>query len=180
MINLIPFKAKRNLLTEYWARVASVWMLLGAVALLFSAAMILPVYVLINAQVSSYASGAHEAVQKVAEYKAVSKELEQASTQSRIIVDQEQEPVFSDFITVFDNMRGSEIEITSISLVRSDGDLGPVNLKGTAETRQSLASFRDRLLSDKQIVEVELPISNLAKDSDIVFSLNVVLDTKIN
>ena len=51
----------------------------------------------------------------------------------------------------------------------------PVNITGTATDRQSLASFRDRMLAHPLISEVNLPISNLATDKDIQFSITVTM-----
>ena len=50
-------------------------------------------------------------------------------------------------------------------------------ISGDATTRQALADFRDRLLRQPEISDVVLPISNLAKDRDIKFSISVVFKT---
>ena len=46
MTNLIPPRAKKQLLKEYGVRVVSVWLMLWAAALLLGAIAILPVFIL--------------------------------------------------------------------------------------------------------------------------------------
>ena len=68
--------------------------------------------------------------------------------------------------------------MSKIQLNRDNKEIAPVSLTGIARDRKTLASFRDRLLAEEQIVSVDLPISNLASDSDIQFIITVVLSNK--
>lgn len=175
MINLIPPQAKKSLLKEYWVRVFSIWLTLWSVILLLSAVVLLPTYVLIGTQVDVYKNSAEQASQKVAGFQDVSKDLVLASQEARFLVDESLLPDLSDYVTLFEELRGVDIELNKISIMRDGSDMRPASISGLAKDRQSLASFRDRMLADSQIIDVNLPISNLTRDKDINFTITVNL-----
>lgn len=175
MINLIPSVAKRSLLIEYWVRVISAWLILWSISLFVSTLMLYPAYVLISSQVSVYEASAREASQKVASYENVSVSLVRSSQQARSIMDELSIPVFSENITLFEGLQGTGIQLSKLGLSRNDDGIAPVFLVGVADDRQSLASFRDRLLAEEQVTAVDLPIANLARDKDIQFTITVTL-----
>ena len=175
MINLIPKQAKKRLVVEYWARVFSTWGILWSVALLVGASVIFPTFILITSQVEVYETSAAEALAKVANFENVSVSLVEANQQARLILDEQKLPVFSDYIALVKSLQGDDIQISSIGLSRKNDSLEPISLSGVATDRQALASFRDRLLADEQVSSVDLPISNLAQDKNISFSITVTL-----
>lgn len=176
MINLIPQSAKKSILIEYWVRVATVWVILFSTAMLIGALIFLPTYVLISSQVAVYEESAAEATQKVENYENVSVSLIQASQQAKIIIDETETPLFSDYIDLFESKQGQGIHVSEINLSREGKGVGPSKLVGVASDRQTLASFRDRLLDTDEITSVDLPISNLASDSNIQFTLTVTFN----
>lgn len=180
MINLIPPRAKKSLLVEYWVRVVTVWLLLCSLALILGAAVLWPTYVLIDGQVSVYEISAAEASEKVADYKNVSKQLVQASQQAKIVMDERDSSLFSDYIELFESLQTVDISISQIKLGRNGVDISPVTITGVASDRQALASFRDRLLQQEMVESVDLPISSLLSDKDSNFSITVVIVNKTN
>ncbi|MEY3783720.1 MAG: hypothetical protein RLZZ230_42 [Candidatus Parcubacteria bacterium] len=180
MINLIPTSAKRKLLLEYWSRVISVWFLLWATALIASACILLPAYVLIGGKITAYEASSVAASEKVSGYENISSELATANTQAKKIIDEAKLVKFSNLLTLFSELQGSEVHINKIQLGRAKAGVAPVIMGGMADSRQSLASFRDRLLADSTIESVDLPISNLAQDKNIAFSITVVLRKQEN
>lgn len=175
MINLIPPTAKKEIIVEYWIRVVSVWLVLWAFALFAAVAISLPPYVLISSQVKEHEASAVEASQKVADYQNVSAALIEASQQAKIVIDEEKLPRFSEYVLMLQELQGEGIEINTVSLKRESTGIVPIVVGGIAADRQALTSFRDRLLADDAVADVELPISNLARDKEIVFNLKVKL-----
>jgi len=175
MINLIPQSAKKNIIKEYWIRVFSTWLLLWAFALLCGAAILFPAYILVSSQVAVYEASAELASQKVADYETASVALVRASQQAREVVSQADVTPVSSYIELFTQLQGVEINISRLNLATQGNEMMPVNITGTATDRQSLASFRDRMLAHPLISEVNLPISNLATDKDIQFSITVTM-----
>jgi hypothetical protein len=175
MINLIPPSAKKSLMFEYWTRVVSVWLWLWSAALLAGTFILLPTYVLVSGQVSVYEANAAEATEKVAAYENVSIDLARASTEAKLALDNSNEKNLSDYIRAFESLEGDGVSIISVKVSRKGAEFSPVSIAGEASDRQSLASFRDRLLANDLVESVDLPISNLARDKDISFNLTVVL-----
>jgi len=176
MINLIPPSAKRNLKFEYWVRVASVWLLIWSVVLIISAGLLFPAYVLIGSKINIFQESAAIASEKVNTYENVSKTLVQSSQQARFAIEELSLPSISGYIDLLKGIEGSDIRVDR-ALIRRDGQgIAPVLLSGQAVDRQALAEYRDRLVLLDQVLEVDLPISNLTQDRDIDFNLTVTIN----
>lgn len=175
MINLIPPSAKKSITLEYWLRVISMWSVIWSIALLLGISIMIPAYVLITLQVSAFSESAASASQKLATLKDVSKELEQASEGARVLIDGMRFVKVSDYEALFRDLENDDVRLTQIGIDRTKDGLAPARLAGQAASRQALASFRDALLAQPEVASVDLPISNLAKDKDIQFSLTVTL-----
>lgn len=178
MINLIPPNAKKSLRIEYWVRVLSVCFLIWSAALVASIGIMLPAYTVVNSQVDAYGKSVSEVSGQVADYKNVAKELVQSSLQAKLILDEKELDLFSDYVTLLEGLQSSGIELTQISLNRSNDGLSPIRVSGVASDRKTLASFRDRLLENERVEKVDLPISSLAQDKDINFSITVSIVNK--
>lgn len=176
MINLITPEAKKELIVEYWTRVVSVWLMLWSIALLAGASLMIPVYVLVSSQINSYGDSAAEASAKVLSYGDVSTSLKKATDQAKIIVEESEMLLFSDLISLLGGLEGNNIAINKMSFKREKDKIETISLSGEATDRQSLASFRDRLLAEERIAEVDLPISNLAQEKEISFTISVKLN----
>lgn len=175
MINLIPPAAKKKIILEYWIRVISVWFYMWTAAMIGSVAIMLPAYVLINSQVSVYEQSAQSASEKVANFEEVKKQVEHSNELAVKMQNQLALPRMSDYLALFRSLEGQGVTITSTDVSRTDAVFSPIRISGKAESRQALASFRDRISSDARVEKVDLPLSNLAKDKDIQFSLTVTL-----
>jgi len=175
MINLIPPSSKKKIILEYWARAVSVWFYVWASAFLLGAFVMIPVYVLVNLQVSSSSESAASANQKLASYEDVSDQLNNASLDAKALLDSGKYTPISTYTELFFGLENNDVTLSQISLARAKVGLGSVQISGSAATRQSLAAFRDSLLALPQVDSVDLPISNLAKDKNIQFALTVKL-----
>jgi hypothetical protein len=176
MINLIPPTAKKSLKFEYWTRVVSVWLFVWSVALVIGASLLLPTYVLIGSQVDVYTESAAQASKKVNTYENVSKTLVQSSQQARFVLNEAGLPEVSNYVDLLKSLEGGDIVISRVSIRRGEAGLQPIAVSGEANSRQALASFRDRLVAEPAVQEVDLPISNLAQDREISFNLTVILN----
>ena len=175
MINLIPPSAKKKIVSEYWIRVVSVWFYLWTGAIVGGVFIMLPAYVLITTQVSVYEESARTASEKVSSFEDVTKALEQTNKQAIAVSSGTSVPLVSEYIGVLRTLEGNGVTLTEISIQRSDLRFDPIKIAGTANDRQALAAFRDRLVADPKVESVDLPLSNLAKDKDIKFTITVVL-----
>ena len=179
MVNLIPPSAKKGVAIEYWLRVFTVWSIIATVVALLLTITFLPVRVLVEAKINAYQESADVASEKIASYEAASVELNRSTKQAQLLIANTKQKSLSKIIELFSSMEGEGIEISSINVTRIETDqIDPVQLEGSARDRQALADFRDRLLAQEEIDAVDFPISNLAKDSDIFFSITVTMSNK--
>ncbi len=173
MINLIPPVVRKSIVTEYWIRVASVWLFIVAVAATAVVFLSLPVYVLVSSQVDVYAQSAAEATERVTEYDLSAGALVRANVMAQKVFELREVEKFSTIVASIEALQGSDIVIDGFEFARQENSLAPVQVTGRAATRQALSDFRESLLSQESISDVILPISNLAKDRDIQFSVSI-------
>ena len=176
MINLIPATAKKTLVNEYWMRAVSVWFFLWSVSVLLGIFIMVPSFVLTYSQVSAYKDSAESATEKIANYEAVSKELERSGKLAAIMNANFALPSTSSYIALFRSLEQDGITISNISMTRGDKGINPIEIAGFANDRQALATFRDTLVAQPGVASVDLPLSNLAKDKDISFEITVAFD----
>lgn len=175
MINLIPSAAKKGIKIEYWLRVVTVWFVLLIGAMLASVAVMAPAYVLIDLQIDASAESSAAASQKIAGYESVANELKRSNVEAKAILDTTGYIPISDYIAIIRELEGGGITVSEIQIIRAKDSFSPIQVKGKAVDRQSLSQFRDKLLAQPSIASVDLPISNLAKDKDIQFSLTIAV-----
>jgi hypothetical protein len=175
MINLIPPTAKKGIRLEYWLRVVTMWFVLLIGALIGSIAVMAPAYVLIDLQIDASAESSLAASQKIASYEAVANELKQSNVEAKAVIDTTSYVPISDYVALVRSLEGTNISVSEIIVSRSKDSFSPIQVKGEAVDRQSLAKFRDDLLAQPVVASVDLPISNLAKDRDIQFNLSVTV-----
>lgn len=178
MINLIPPSAKTRIRTEYRVRALALWLfVLAAVAGIFAVAL-LPAQVLITAQSGDYFINNVEDTSSSTEVVSTMQLLSAANEEARLIVEQAVTPTFLPIADVV-NVAASRdrVSITGLGFERVTGAIAPVRVSGVAPDRTSLAAFRDALVADPRIEQVELPISNFAKNRDIEFTLSLILSS---
>jgi hypothetical protein len=181
MVNLIPPGAKRSVIVEYWLRVLTVWALLGTVVAILFALTIAPVYVLVTSKIDAYQESATIASEKIASFRSVSEDLRVSSDQAEQLITGFRNLSLYSVVSLFQTLEGNGINLNTINVSRGvNNSLGPVSISGRAVDRQVLADFRDRLLAEDAIEVVDFPISNLAKDRDIDFSMTLTMSSKIN
>lgn len=173
MINLIPPEAKKRVSKEYWLRVLSVWAIACSAALVASVCILVPAYMLITIQIGANESVSQAASERVTEFESVTKELTLANQKSRAILDNNRFASISPYIAMVRAHENGGVRVTQVTVSRTKDGFSPISVSGEADSRQALAAFRDRLLSESNVSGVDLPISNLAKDKEIQFSLTI-------
>ena len=176
MINLIPPTARRSVAREYWLRTISIWLLLLGTGCLIVAVLLFPTYILIRMQVSLIDTNLTALSDKIATFDVSSAELTLANTRARTLTSVASTTPFSTYMSSVNQLAGGEIQITQIVFSRQASD-GKIKVSGIAKTRQALAQFRDRLEADQAFADVNLPISNLIKERDLLFVMDISLAT---
>jgi hypothetical protein len=179
MINLIPPVVRKAVVKEYWIRVFSVGLFMLSIVSLIVTLFALPVYVLVSSKVEVYADTVAKASEKVAEYDFSAGSLVKANQMAQSIFELRKVDSFTEAVNLIEKVKGSDVVINSYNFSRKGDVLSPVMVEGESSTRQALSDFREALLKQENITEVVLPISNLAKDKDIQFSLSVTFKPEI-
>lgn len=82
------------------------------------------------------------------------------------------------FVPLMDTVIGQKtksITLKQFSYTSKDSASAELSIGGTSATRESLVAFVKSLEDTKAFKKVDLPISNLAKDKDIVFTITLTI-----
>lgn len=173
MINLLPPEGKKRVLTNYWIRVASVFLVLIGCSFLITTALLLPTYFYLSFQGNALSRNFTTVEAGSETYATLEKEINLANDISDVLLD---EKIYIDVTEVTDQVMGftsDKISISSVSISKTDGYISEVRVIGRAADRSSLLGFRDTVEAHELFSEVDLPLSDLAKDQDIPFSLKL-------
>jgi len=173
MINLIPPVAKKQVLREYRIRVLSVWLVLIALVLLISSALVTPTLLLVNSLENTHAINLSEIKQDQSENEEIAEVVKDYNQVIRQVNQNQDRVRFSELVYLLDDLAGDEINLTQFNFKETNGKIDNISLIGFADTRSSLSDFREVLDKHEVFSDIKLPISNLAKDRDITFSMQV-------
>lgn len=176
MINLIPPTAKKSIKREYIKRVLTVWLLLFSVAFAILAVFLLPTFVALRGEISSLEETAAAGLARVSQYDISATELISANIQAQLHLDRATSSSPSEVVNVLTTLAGTKVSLTNFQFSNL-ATAGRITVSGVASTRQDLAVFRDGVSSDKRFSAVDLPISNLIKDKDLLFTMNISFAT---
>jgi hypothetical protein len=175
MINLIPPAARKSVIREYWLRVAAIWMFLIGTGLLLVSVLLLPTYMQILIQMGGITKTTDDTTARVASYDGLVAELALANTRAGVLTSNSTAEPLSVYIENIEAVSGSAVTINSYAYEMLATGEAKITLAGIAARRGDLASFRDTLSTDPQYRTVELPISNLIKERDLLFSIELTL-----
>jgi hypothetical protein len=176
MINLIPPSAKKSITFEYWKRVTAVWLCLFCTALSILLVFLLPTHIILRSEIEYLEETVSAGASRVSNYDISATELVEASTQARMLLENVASNTPSDLITVLGQYAGSNVALNNFRFEKLS-TTPTIALTGLANSRQDLAKFRDAVAADTRFAVVNLPISNLIKDKDLLFSMEITLAT---
>jgi len=178
MTNVLPYKQKKRVRSEYARRLISVTLSFLLVTIFFALILLLPSYVLSTSRAHTTKGQIDLIIKYVQEQggddsaevlRAMNVKISALRNNSSAIS-------FERIIDAALRHRGSHIVWGGITYeYTADGDTeeGRAVISGTANTRDSLLGFVERLESDTLFSEVDLPISNLAEERDVRFSIRL-------
>jgi len=179
MINLIPPHARKTVKVEYWIRVISVWMLLFACACLIVCILFVPSAVVIRSEILLVESSFQDASDRNSAYKQLEDDIKIANSISTQLTTRPDDGLFTKLTSELRGLMQPGVVLDSISLGRTEGVVETVKITGEAGSRTYLASLKDRIEAHPSFESADLPLSNLAKDIDIPFSITIVISNEI-
>ena len=175
MANLIPPAAKKHVLIEYWLRVTTIWFLLLGLAGLALGLLHVPVYILIQSQLTAIADTYAEAANQNTSFEMISAQISNANYASTLLASGQKVVALVPYVNKIDAAASDNVTINSYALERDGNVVSAIKLSGVAATRESLVAFSRALEAIPEFEQAEIPLSNLAKDSNIPFNLQVAL-----
>lgn len=174
MINLIPPDGRKIVAREYWVRVISTWCLLATLALIVGTVLLVPSYVLTNTHLEAIREQTNENLEGELDYKEAESAIKRANELSRKL------NTNTPYVRLTEIVDAVDVEVTSGIIIRNfrindDGELVRVEVQGIAATRPDLSSFKSRLESIPLVEGVDLPISNLALEEELPFTVTLIL-----
>ncbi len=174
MINLIPPTAEKSLKREYHLRVVAVWLFLFGTGALVVASLFLPSYMLVNTALESMTAQVVANSASVATFDNGTAALEKAMAEASLLADTATTtPTVSQYDGRIRTLAGNGVRITTTEYKITDATV-TITVSGQADTRQSLANFKDGLELDSHFSNVTLPLSSLIKDRDLLFTMTVM------
>lgn len=176
MVNLLPQTAKQQITREYYTRVVGVWMFMVMAALMVLGALLVPIAMLVEVQSSTYKDSYNTAMAGNVSYAQSEATVLEANKLAVELARITAIPPMWDDVARMEGLAGDDISIGTFSLAREQGIVSKMTVTGVATTRAALAAFRGRLDADPRFSNAVLPLSNLAKDKALPFSITVTLD----
>lgn len=173
MINLIPPSAEKHVQREYKIRVASVWMILFGLAFVIVTLLNVPVYILVQSQLDNFLAEYNEASDETQSFIESEVAIANANEIVRLLAKKDPVEEFSHIIEELEQLTGANITIQSFQIGRTGNVLDPIVISGVANSRLELSRFRDAIEASEFFKSAALPLSNLAKDRDIPFTITI-------
>ena len=175
MINLIPPHAKKTAAREYWVRVLSVWgfLLTGVVGI--ALALLLPSYVFQQLQLAPIE---RELAQKDIVYETLGSVEGIVETANTIVAQLDEPRVLvqaSEVLAEINTAATAGVSFNAFTIQREEKVITQVLVRGVADTRVHLANFRDALERSALFGTASVPISDLAQESNLPFSVTITM-----
>ena len=174
MVNLLPKTEKKNLKISYYTRIVTVLFILLSSVFFVGGALLVPSYFLSKNTAESsqrYVQALEETV-GLRERDGVTDEMRALSEKTRLLREFGTTGYSSELFEEILNVKSSKVIIASIAFSGS-GEVA-FSLSGVSEDRASLLSFVGSLKDNQKITGVDIPVSQLAIDEDLPFSIKGV------
>jgi len=174
MFNLLPPEQKKSIRREYHLRLATVVFSFLSFTGLVLLAFLLPSFFKINISYSDLARQKNQLEEKTPELKDVemlTKTVSETMKKLRILETGLDNAALSVVIEKIISIQPSGLEIKNLSFSLKEQE-SKVKLTGQANTRNLLLDFVKKLGEDELFSSVDLPVSDLAKDREVKFSVS--------
>lgn len=180
MLNFLPQKNRKQIISEYVFRIVSVLLLFIFLSCIILISFFLPSFFYVkyknetidNQLLSFQQKNQDKSIDPAVFMKNINK-LSDALSNSNLLI------TYGDLIDKLTSYKNKDIKILSISISpdKTPGDI-KVLLNGTAKTRDGLTSFSTDMKTDGFFNSVIFPVSNFLKSSDLEFSSTLIYKNK--
>ena len=178
MINLLPPTGHKIVKQEYFFRVgSSLCLLFASVNILLTIALV-PTYVLVDAQVKSLEAESPEEGASADASKASDAEIKKTQQILKQLKTTKESVLSSTAIAEIQKYAPDTIAFSNFQVATSKGAIDSIQVQGVAPTREVLSHFKEALEQTEVFQKAEVPLSDLAKDTNLPFALTVTLTRK--
>lgn len=176
MINLIPDSQKETVRAEYRHRLLSLSVLFVLLSIVIAAASLLPSYFISKTKYVALKERADVLNKegKRADMSRVSLIIQDLNEKLLLLRTEKKNTDVGSIIMKLVENAGPSVKVASITYERR-GDTAKMDIIGVAGKRESLIAFVDKLKKEKLFSAVYSPVSNLVKETDISFNIEIGL-----
>jgi Tfp pilus assembly protein PilN len=178
MSNLIPPQGHTSVGREYILRILSVYGFLLVVSLVALCALVVPTYVLVNTQLTLNESHAVVGSSVDTAFNDAETEIKKANELITQLAAPSKSVHASQILNEIDKSvhRGVEFKTFQIQQTQEKNEtIVTVNVQGIAESRGALAAFKEGLEASPLFEHAEVPISDLARDTELPFMITLTV-----
>jgi len=173
MFTLLSEQHKKLLYRQYRTRLLCVIFIFISGLFLSSIALLLPSYLALTTEDARLQSDIKSFLEQISEKNSKGLVTTLNEIKSIVALISPEDTKMYSVLKVILGKKPAGISITSIDYARNDGAPSSLSFQGVAASRSALIQFSKTLQSEKMFSSVSLPVSNLAKESDIKYSLTV-------
>lgn len=173
MLNLLQPAEKKAVQREYYMRLVVVTLIFVSLTIIVAGLLLIPSYILTLSK-ESIAQEKQKSLDQMAAQQnnaALLEEMRLINTELSLLASDDTVRLPSDTIARVVELKGGDIALQSFTYTKGDAGVELV-VGGIAATRNALVSFVRTLRQETPyFTSAELPVSNLAQDQDIDFSI---------
>ncbi len=175
MINLIPPEGHKVMRREYLLRAWSTILLLFSCVVIFLTIALIPAYVLTNAQIKAFELETEQKNGNDDIYANVEKEVQVANSMLNQFKTPSPSMFSSAVIEEIKNSAPASIAFSTFQVNTTGVVIDTVQIQGVAPTREALAQLKLKLEASPMFEKAEVPIADLAKDTNLPFTITITL-----
>ena len=178
MINLLSPIEKKKILKEYHLRLTIVVMVFVILIQVSFLIFLFPSWLVSFYKEKDFSSQSDELNKSLStlDISSTTSFIKSFNTKIGIINDSLEYPKFVPILDDVLAKKTGAIRITGMYYTVNSINSGTLTLEGIGDTRESLVSFSDSLKTIGYFKKVDLPISNLAKDKNIDFTISINIE----
>jgi hypothetical protein len=178
MTNLLPEERRKKIERERWVRMTSVGTVFFLTLILLSIVSLVPSLLLSKSkgEDAERQVGLVQEFIRLQEEGGITQEVENIQNQLALLENELNEAAAARSIISLSEEISSGVILESIRFERLDNKKAHIVVSGFAQTRDDLLLFAKSVEQEPAFVGIDLPVSNLAKSTDIsfLFTVNVV------
>ena len=180
MFTLLPEDYKKRIVKDYRSRLTNVGLLLFIGAFFAGIILLIPSLAFVGSKKTELLSEKMLLETDIAEKNSNNLAEALSSIRTDLVVLQREEVSPTDFIKKIIGVKTPAIKINEIHYTLTEDTAGTFTISGLALLRKDLTSFTKSLETIPGVILVDLPISNLAKDANLPFTIQISFDTHPN